>query len=176
MQAFRYVQASKFASYSPQGSRDFYVRAYCALLPPHAPDLLSVRIQVIDEKGLPPFQICSLVGCSTLSFPGRVEDWRGAPQVQPICFSPFPLGVPHELNRKPVSSPRLIERSVRISRTALPHLLHPKAYGPILPGRLSACRIAPDSRRTASECHTATANSIAPSRSPFASEHAPDGA
>jgi hypothetical protein len=28
-----------------------------------------------------------------------------------------------------VSSPRHIERSVRISRTALPHLLHFKAYG-----------------------------------------------
>lgn len=24
----------------------------------------------------------------------RVEDWRGAPQVRHVCFSPFPLGVP----------------------------------------------------------------------------------
>jgi hypothetical protein len=31
-----------------QGSRGFYVRAYRALLPPHAPDMLTVRIQVID--------------------------------------------------------------------------------------------------------------------------------
>jgi len=28
---------------SPQGSRDFYIRAYRASLPPHAPDMLSVR-------------------------------------------------------------------------------------------------------------------------------------
>jgi hypothetical protein len=32
----------------PQGSRDFYIRAERALLPPHAPDMLAVRIQVID--------------------------------------------------------------------------------------------------------------------------------
>jgi len=38
-------------------------------------------------------------------------------------FSPFPLGVPHYPNRKPVSSPRLIKPSVRISRTGLSCLL-----------------------------------------------------
>src|ERR1019366_1181845 len=32
----------------PQGSRDFYIRAERASLPPHAPDMLAVRIQVID--------------------------------------------------------------------------------------------------------------------------------
>ena len=32
----------------PQGSRDFYVRASRASLPPHAPDMLTVRIQAID--------------------------------------------------------------------------------------------------------------------------------
>jgi hypothetical protein len=32
----------------PQGSRDFYIRAERALLPLHAPDMLAVRIQVID--------------------------------------------------------------------------------------------------------------------------------
>jgi hypothetical protein len=30
-------------AYVERGSRDFYVRAYRALLPPHAPDMLSVR-------------------------------------------------------------------------------------------------------------------------------------
>src|SRR5207253_627107 len=33
----------------PQGSRGFYVRAYRA--PPHAPDMLTVRIQVTDGTG-----------------------------------------------------------------------------------------------------------------------------
>jgi len=47
-----------------QGSRGFYVRAYRALLPPHAPDMLTVRIQVIDGTGLSPCQTLSLVGCS----------------------------------------------------------------------------------------------------------------
>ena len=59
MQIFLDVPASKFAlppdrSYRcapPQGSRGFYVRAYRALLPPHAPDMLTVRIQVIDGTG-----------------------------------------------------------------------------------------------------------------------------
>jgi hypothetical protein len=32
----------------PQGSRNFYIRAERASLPPHAPDMLAVRIQVID--------------------------------------------------------------------------------------------------------------------------------
>src|SRR5215510_3811284 len=32
----------------PQGSRGFYVRAERASLPPHAPDMLTVRIQAID--------------------------------------------------------------------------------------------------------------------------------
>jgi hypothetical protein len=39
------------AAILPQGSRGFYVRAYRALLPPHAPDMLTVRIQVIDGTG-----------------------------------------------------------------------------------------------------------------------------
>ena len=32
----------------PQGSRDFYIRAHRASLPPHVPDMLAVRIQAID--------------------------------------------------------------------------------------------------------------------------------
>ena len=36
------------AAYVPQGSRDFYIRAERASLPLHAPDMLAVRIQVID--------------------------------------------------------------------------------------------------------------------------------
>ncbi len=35
----------------PQGSRGFYIRAYRALLPPHAPGMLTVRTQVIDGIG-----------------------------------------------------------------------------------------------------------------------------
>ena len=38
------------AAVLPQGSRDFYFRAERASLPPHAPDMLSVRIQAIDGK------------------------------------------------------------------------------------------------------------------------------
>ena len=43
----------------------FYFRAYRALLPPHAPDMLTVRIQVIDGT----VSTLSLVGCS-LPSPG----------------------------------------------------------------------------------------------------------
>ena len=48
----------------PQGSRGFYIRAYRALLPPHAPDMLTVRTQVIDGTGtftLSDFQPCRLL-------------------------------------------------------------------------------------------------------------------
>ena len=72
MQIFLNVPASKFAlppdrSYrcdTAQGSRGFYVRAYRALLPPHAPDMLTARIQAIDGTGtftLPDFQPCRLL-------------------------------------------------------------------------------------------------------------------
>ena len=73
MQIFRNVPASKFAhppdrsyrcEYPPQGSRGFYIRAHRALLPPHAPDMLTVRIQAIDGTGtftLPDFQPCRLL-------------------------------------------------------------------------------------------------------------------
>jgi hypothetical protein len=55
LQAFLYVQASGFAhlpgrSYRsgfPLGSRGLYVRAYRALLPPHASDMLTARKQAI---------------------------------------------------------------------------------------------------------------------------------
>ena len=73
MQIFRNVPASKFAhppdrsyrcEYPPQGSRGFYIRAHRALLPPHAADMLTVRIQAIDGTGtftLPDFQPCRLL-------------------------------------------------------------------------------------------------------------------
>ena len=58
LQTFLYVQASDFARLQvaptaaniSEGSRGFYIRAYRASLPPHAPDMLSVRIQAIDRK------------------------------------------------------------------------------------------------------------------------------
>ena len=52
------------AAILPQGSRGFYVRAYHALLPPHAPDMLTVRRQVIDGTGtctLLDSQLCRLL-------------------------------------------------------------------------------------------------------------------
>jgi len=55
------------AAILPQGSRGFYVRAYRALLPPHAPDMLTVRRQVIDGTGT-----CTLLDsqpCRLLRFP-----------------------------------------------------------------------------------------------------------
>jgi hypothetical protein len=50
--------------HTPYGSRDFYVRASRELLPPHAPDMLTVRSGQLTVWGLAPHQIRSLVGCS----------------------------------------------------------------------------------------------------------------
>jgi hypothetical protein len=44
-----------------------------------------------------------------------------------VC-SLFPLGVPHYPNRKPVSNPRHVARSVRISRTTRSCTVHNKVY------------------------------------------------
>jgi len=55
----------------PQGSRGFYVRAYRASLPPHAPDILTVRLQAIDGTRtftLPDSQPCRLLIFLILSF------------------------------------------------------------------------------------------------------------
>ena len=56
LQTFRYVQATKFVRLPgcshrygyAVGGRGFYIRAERASLPPHAPDMLAVRIQAID--------------------------------------------------------------------------------------------------------------------------------
>src|SRR5271154_3707795 len=53
----------------PQGSRGFYVRAYRALLPPHAPDMLTVRIQAIDGTGT--FTLSDSQPCRLLTFAPR---------------------------------------------------------------------------------------------------------
>src|SRR5262252_5968815 len=77
MQIFLNVPASKFAlpqivptaAILPQGSRGFYARAYRALLPPHAPDMLTVRIQVIDGTGT--FTLSDSQPCRLLTLPSR---------------------------------------------------------------------------------------------------------
>jgi hypothetical protein len=47
--------------------RTFYVRAYRALLPPHVPDMLTVRIQVIDGTGT--FTLSDSQPCRLLTLP-----------------------------------------------------------------------------------------------------------
>src|SRR6516225_2744051 len=60
----------------------------------------------------------------------RVEDWRRCTVGPAYPFSsPFPLRVPHYPGREPVSSPRHVKPSVRISRTGLSCLLPVKGYG-----------------------------------------------
>jgi hypothetical protein len=59
---------------------------------------------------------------------GRVEEWRHTPEVRSIRCSPFPLRVPHESNRKLVSIPRHVERSMQISCTPLSCPLRKKIY------------------------------------------------
>jgi hypothetical protein len=55
------------AAILPQGSRDFYFRAERASLPPHAPDMLTVRIQAID--GTRTFTLLDSQPCRLLILP-----------------------------------------------------------------------------------------------------------
>ncbi len=72
LQSFADVQARRFARHpgrsyrhkTPCGSRGFSIRASHGLLPPRAPDMLTVRIGQLTVWGLSPHQIRSLVGCS----------------------------------------------------------------------------------------------------------------
>src|SRR5258707_15724278 len=82
-----------------QGSRGFYVRAYRALLPPHAPDMLTVRIQVIDGTGtftLSDSQPCRLLTSLHRHYPASAVLWthptphlaRSGPHGPPVGLSP----------------------------------------------------------------------------------------
>ena len=61
----------------PQGSRGFYVRAERASLPPHAPGMLTVRIQAID--GTRTFTSLDPRPCRPLRY--IVESNGGPPEV-----------------------------------------------------------------------------------------------
>ena len=80
-----------------QGSRGFYVRAYRALLPPHAPDMLTVRIQVIDGTGtftLSDSQPCRLLTFLHRSYPASAV-LRTSPPPQGAQSVPRGLPVGH---------------------------------------------------------------------------------
>src|ERR1039457_7722501 len=63
------------AAIVPQGSLDFYFRAERASLPPHAPDMLSVRIQAID--GTRTFTLLDSQPCRLLILPTLLFKLRG---------------------------------------------------------------------------------------------------
>ena len=81
----------------PQGSRGFYIRAYRALLPPHAPDMLTVRIQAIDGTGtctLLDSQPCRLLTSIHRSRSGAAlaHDPLNRPDERPRSRLPLPSG------------------------------------------------------------------------------------
>src|SRR6266516_6535900 len=106
MQIFLDVPASKFAlppdrSYRReillQGSRGFYVRAYRALLPPHAPYMLTVRIQVIDGAGtftLSDSQPCRLLTSLPLDYPAPSGTGRAGGSAACESATSIKLGLP----------------------------------------------------------------------------------
>jgi hypothetical protein len=103
------------AAILPQGSRGFYVRAYRALLPPHAPDMLTVRNQVIDGTGtFTPLdsQPCRLLQCldhlfvfgeahlrrAMSAYKTYYNHWR--PHRSLCQRAPYDSGVPHFRSRE----------------------------------------------------------------------------
>jgi len=68
LQSFLTVQARRFARHPgrsyrcarPQGSRDFYVRASRGSFPPHAPDMLAVRIGQLTAGDSHPIRCAAL--------------------------------------------------------------------------------------------------------------------
>ena len=94
--------------------------------------------------------------------------WFAIPSSQWTCTtysSPASRRTVTRCRPRHVSSPRLVERSMRISRTRSPVCFTSRVMGPIRPGRLSA-RVEP---LGTSEFGTATPYSTAPSRSPVGS-------
>jgi hypothetical protein len=81
LQSFPHVQAHRFAHHPgrsyrcgevPQGSRGFYVRASRGSLPPHAPDMLAVRIGQLTAEDF------HLLRCAALSAAPRTPGVRRA--------------------------------------------------------------------------------------------------
>jgi len=126
----------------PQGSRGFYVRAYRA--PSHAPDMLTVRIQVIDGTGtctLSDSQPCRLL-LSTIPPISRVGDWRagvGRSLCLPVA-SPFRLRVSQHLDHAAFPVPATSNAACGFPTLRSPVCFVPRFMGPITLGRLSAWR------------------------------------
>src|SRR4029077_4421554 len=77
----------------PQGSRGFYIRAYRASLPPHAPEMLTVRIQAIDGTGtctLLDSQPCRLLTSLHGYYPASalLRTWPPPSRLRPLFRSP----------------------------------------------------------------------------------------
>ena len=101
-----------------QGSRGFYVRAYRALLPPHAPDMLTVRIQVIDGAGT--FTLSDSQPCRLLtSLPRRYS----ASSV--LRTSPHPRGARPVPRGHPVGHRWPHLRASRVAYAFLVYMLSP---------------------------------------------------
>ena len=75
------------AALPPQGSRGFYVRAYRALLPPHAPDMLTVRIQAIDGTGTFTLSDFSALSAAHFAPPALL---RFSAPTDPVRLPPWP--------------------------------------------------------------------------------------
>ena len=88
LQSFLYVQARGFARHPgrsyrygiPQGSRDFYVRASRGSLPPHAPDMLAVRIGQLTAGDSHPIR------CAALSAAPLTARWQIGRRPPPIIL------------------------------------------------------------------------------------------
>ncbi len=117
------------AAILPQGSRGFYVRAYRALLPPHAPDMLTVRIQVIDGTGT--FTLSDSQPCRLLtSLPGH---YPGSPLLRsspPLLWrvGTFGLTVP-PLVPFPLPSPYRFPSSLTKAQIRVAPSLHRTPHG-----------------------------------------------
>jgi len=83
--SFLVSQIVPTAAVLPQGSRDFYFRAERASLPLHAPDMLTVRIQVID--GTRTFTLLDSQPCRLLILPSCYSSYR-AWTLTPVGLAP----------------------------------------------------------------------------------------
>jgi hypothetical protein len=88
-------QVAPTAAHTAQGSRGFYIRAYRASLPLHAPDMLAVRIQAIDGAGTftqPDSQPCRLLPPVNASTPpSRAAPHDSGPMwvADPLSYDSF---------------------------------------------------------------------------------------
>src|ERR1700732_463499 len=88
------IQVIPTATVFPLGSHGVYIRAEHVSLPPHAPDMLSVRNEQLTEGDFHPISLTALSATPTRSSALSAFCWGRFPLARPLPSIPSAAGCP----------------------------------------------------------------------------------